>query len=98
MAKRDPNKTARNRIIGNLKVRLRELVEEVLAVTGFENETVLNATIGSKNDEFFDLKHDVIPNDMAFVQTWLEGIKESATNDGSSRWKMWMCLKKHSSF
>ena len=62
MAKRDPNKSARNRIIKTIKEKLRFLLPDVLAVSGIPSEQSLNAQIGSRNDDFFDLKHDVIHN------------------------------------
>ena len=37
MAKRDPNKTARNRIVEALKTKLRERLPEVLGETGIES-------------------------------------------------------------
>ena len=37
---------------------LRELLPTVLKETGERSEAALNATLGSKNDEFFDLKND----------------------------------------
>ena len=60
MAKRDPNKTARNRIILKLKEELRELLPAVLKKTGIPNEASLNAQLGSRNDDYFDLKNDII--------------------------------------
>jgi hypothetical protein len=98
VAKRDPNNTARNRIIAAIKVQLRELLEDVLEDTGFDTEASLNATIGSKHDEFFDLKHDVIPNHEAFMMKWLEGLKKASIHDGGSSLQMWKWLKKYPSF
>ncbi|CAL63346.1 Putative type IIA topoisomerase, A subunit [Herminiimonas arsenicoxydans] len=94
MAKRDPNKTARNRMIGTLKEKLRELLPKVLADSGFENEQSLNAKIGSRNDDFFDLQNDVINSQEQFVSKWLEGLKESALNDGVvSDLSLWKKIK-----
>jgi hypothetical protein len=78
MAKRDPNKTARNRIIASLKQELRTLLPDVLAEVGLSDELSLNAKIGSKHDDFFDLKTDVISSQEEFVSRWLEGLKKSA--------------------
>jgi len=52
MAKRDPDKTARNRIVEAIKVKLRSILPQVLKETGYTSEASLNATIGSKNDDF----------------------------------------------
>jgi len=97
MAKRDPEKSARNRIILGLKDELRALLPQVLKDTGFRNEGSLNATIGCKNDKFFDLKHDVIVNHGAFVTKWMQGLKEAAKYPGSCQ-DMLNDLKKYKSF
>jgi len=99
MAKRDPNKTARNRMIESIKLKLRDLLPEVLDETGLDGEASLNATLGSKNDEFFDLKNDVIHSQEQFVSRWLEGLKISALEDGvdAHLW-IWKQLKKHKKF
>ena len=98
MAKRDPNKTARNRIIKTYKEKLREILPKALAETGLGDESSLNATIGSKNDEFFDLKNEVIHSQDEFVSRWLEGLKKAAEHDGGSVAWLWKNLKKHKSF
>ena len=74
MPKRDPNKSARNRIIESLKKELRELLPTVLKETGERSEAALNATLGSKSDEFFDLKNDVIHSQDQFVNQWMTGL------------------------
>jgi hypothetical protein len=98
MAKRDPNITARNRIIAAIKLQLRDHLDDVLKDTGVNTEASLNATIGSKNDEFFDLKHDVIPNHEAFVMKWLEGLKNASIQSGGSSLQMWSWLNTYPSF
>jgi hypothetical protein len=85
MAKRDPEKSARNRIIKGLKDELRALLPQVLKQTGFESEGALNATIGSKNGEFFDLKHDVIVNHSAFATKWMKELQKAAKRGGSCK-------------
>ena len=96
MCIRDRNKTARNRIVEALKTKLRERLPEVLDETGIESEQSLNALIGSRNDDFFDLKHDVINSQEQFVSLWLRGLKESALTDGvaSDLW-LWKQIKKY---
>ena len=47
MAKIDPDKSARYRIIEKIKVELREILPDVLVATGAKNEASLNAKIGS---------------------------------------------------
>lgn len=46
MAKRDPAKTLRNQQITKLTDEINELLDEVLELTGYENEHSLNATYG----------------------------------------------------
>lgn len=97
MAKRDPEKTARNRIIESIKGKLRDLLPQVLRDTTFRNEGSLNATIGSKHDDFFDLKHDVVESHEEFIHRWLSGFKVAATHRESCR-EMMRYLKRSSAF
>jgi len=99
MAKRDPNKSARNRLIKNLSQELRKLLPAVLKETGEPNEATLNATLGSKNDDFFDLENDVIHSQDQFVNQWLVGLKKAALVQqfGSVAW-IWKALKKYPDF
>ena len=99
MARRDPDKTARNRIIQNIKEELRAILPEVLAVTGVKNEQSLNAKIGSKHDDFFDLKNDVIHSHDEFINKWFQGLNEYINNWGSSAYK-WIHVnaKRHDVF
>ncbi|WDI40471.1 hypothetical protein [Bremerella sp. P1] len=97
MAKRDPNKTARNRIIAAIKEKLRSLLPRVLKDTGYSSEASLNATIGSKHDDFFDLKHDVVPSHEQFVMHWMEGFVKAAKTQHSCR-EMMRHLKKSKAF
>jgi hypothetical protein len=99
MAKRDPNKTARNRIIKTIKAQLRELLPTVLKKTGIRNEAALNAQLGSRNDDYFDLKHDVINSQDQFASQWLRGLKESALEHGvSSDLWLWGLITDHKEF
>ncbi len=82
MAKRDPNKTARNRRISAMKERLRELLPTVLADTGLANEASLNAKIGSKADEFIDLKNEVINSPEHYASLYLDSFKGSLSTTG----------------
>ncbi len=78
MAKRDSEKTARNKEIAELKAKLRTLLPTVLKQTGYKNEASVNAVIGSKSDVFIDLKHEVINSSEEFIQIWLQGLKAAA--------------------
>jgi len=99
MAKRDPDKSARNRIIKKIKTELRDLLPSVLKDTGSISEASLNAKIGSKNDEFFDLENEVINTPEEFKNKWLKGLKARINSYHSPHheWIMEM-VKKHPSF
>ena len=86
-------------MINSIKLKLREMLPDVLKDTGYENEQSLNATIGSKNDEFFNLKNDVIHSQEEFVSRWLEGLKKSALEHGvDAHLSIWKRLKQHKAF
>ena len=72
------SKTARNRLIQAMKIKLRDLLPEVLRDSGINGEASLNAKLGSRNDDFFNLKDDVINSGDQFSSQWLHGLKISA--------------------
>ncbi len=74
MAKRDPKKTARNKKAKEITEELNEILEEVLEVTGYNDKLSLNAKIGGKHAEFYDVRHEVIDTSEQFVSLWLEGL------------------------
>lgn len=76
MAKRDPNKTARNKAIKNMKQELRELLPSVLKEIDKEGELSLNAYIGHKTEFCIDLKNEVIKSPDEYVSKWLQGLTE----------------------
>ncbi|OEZ90868.1 hypothetical protein JAB8_17930 [Janthinobacterium sp. HH106] len=79
--KRDPNKTARNQQIRSIKDQRRALQSSVFAeLAGFEggkycNELSLNAFIGSKTDDYIELKNEIIKSPMEYQSKWLKGLK-----------------------
>ena len=73
MAKKDPEKTARNRIIDELTQELRKLLPTVLATTGIENEHSLHGKIGGKFANYIDIENDVIHSAEHFICLWYEG-------------------------
>lgn len=76
MAKRDPLKTARNKVIKAMKDELRSILPKVLKETGIKDEASLNAIIGHKTDRFIDLKNEIINTPEHYVILWMEGFKE----------------------
>jgi hypothetical protein len=83
MATRDPDRTARNRIIANIKGELRRLLPSVLDTSGAEDEASLNAKIGSKTGIFIDLKNDVINSHDEFTNKWLTALKKARSHGPS---------------
>jgi hypothetical protein len=82
MAKRDPNKTARNKRIAAMKELLRKLLPTVLGETGIESEASLNAKIGGKADEFIDLKNEVINSPEHYASLYLDGFQNARSTTG----------------
>ena len=82
MAKRDPEKTARNKQIAKLKAELRALQPQVLNEVGIKNEASLNAKIGHRTDEFIDLKNEVINSPEEYISLWLTGFKDHLSTTG----------------
>jgi hypothetical protein len=76
MAKRDPRKTARNKMIEAMQVELRTMLPKVLQETEFTREDSLNATIGHKTNFVIDLKNEIINSPEHYVALWTEGFKE----------------------
>ncbi|UPJ44948.1 topoisomerase [Bradyrhizobium sp. 40] len=75
MAKRDPHKTARNKMVAAMQDQLRDILPKVLKQTGIVTEASLNAIIGSKTDEFIDLKNEIINSPEEYVVLWMEGFQ-----------------------
>ncbi len=78
----DPNKTARNRRIAQMKSELRALLPKVLAETDFESEASLNATIGGWAKAFIDLHHDVIHSSEQYAQRYMAGLRSGMEAGG----------------
>src|SRR4051812_18924290 len=73
MAKRDPEKTARNKKIAEMTAELRLLLPNALAITGTSDELSLNGIYGGKHALFIDIKNAVIQTPEHFVSLWLRG-------------------------
>jgi hypothetical protein len=85
MAKRDPNKTARNKAISKMKLELRNILDNTLNELDLDNERSLNAYIGSKAGEYIDLKQEVIKSPEEYISKWLKGLDEGVNNDYGSK-------------
>ena len=103
MAKRDPETTARNKLIGELTKELQNLQGEVLKKTQFENVHSLHGKIGSKFEQFIDIKNEVITSPEHFISLWLEGYKKDLINRGnyaqnSNSYETYKLLQRHAVF
>lgn len=103
MAKRNPETTEINKAINELTAQLREIQDEVLKVTGFENIFSLHGKIGGKFDQFIDIKNEIIDSPEHFISLWLEGYNNDLLKRGeyveqSSLYETYRLLQKHTIF
>ncbi|WP_337288576.1 topoisomerase [Candidatus Methylomirabilis sp.] len=82
MAKRDPEKTARNRVINGLTGQLRDLLPDVLSETGISSEHSLHGIYGGKFADYIDIKNEVIQSPEHFIALYLEGLQKKAAVSG----------------
>ena len=73
MAKRDPEKTARNKIITDLTAQLKAMLPNVLLETGISSEQSLHGLYGGKFADYIDIKNEIIHSPEHFVSLYLEG-------------------------
>lgn len=84
MATRNPNKTARNKRVKAIKEERKMLQKDVFKELEYVengkycNEQSLNAFIGSKIDDYIDLKNDVIKTPDEFISKWIKGLVNQA--------------------
>lgn len=103
MAKRDPEKTTRNKIIKKLSEELKLLLPEVLDKTGFDTVHSVNGKIGGKFAQFIDIKNEVINSPEHFISLWLEGYQKELRSMGpfvlnSNLYTTYKLLKKNEVF
>ncbi len=103
MAKRDPELTARNKLINGLSIKIKSLLPEVLEKTEFYSVSSLNGKIGGKFDQFIDIKNEVITSSDHFISLWLQGYKDELESRGSyvensNLYETYKLLQKHSVF
>jgi len=75
MAKRDPEKTARNKIIDDMTVQLNRMLPGVLSETGIRSEHSLNGIYGGKFAEYIDIKNVVIHSPVHFISLYFKGFE-----------------------
>ncbi|MDV4116243.1 topoisomerase [Elizabethkingia anophelis] len=103
MAKRDPELTARNKIIASLTEELNELLPDVLEKTEFYNVYSLHGKIGGKFDQFIDIKNEIIVSPEHFISLWLEGYRKDLQDRGdyatnTNLYETYQLLRKHKVF
>lgn len=82
MAQRNPETTARNKIISELTEELQNIQDEVLKKTKFDTVHSMHGKIGGKFDQFIDIKNAVINSQEHFISLWLEGYKQDLIKRG----------------
>jgi hypothetical protein len=83
MAKRDPEKTARNKLIAELSNQLTALLPDVLAETGILSAQSLHGLYGGKFADYIDVKNEVILSPDHFTALYLEGfVREAEARSG----------------
>ncbi|QOR36876.1 topoisomerase [Clostridium sp. 'deep sea'] len=80
MAKKDRRKTIRNKRIKEITDELNEIVDQVLEITGYNNKLSLNAKIGGKHADFYDVRHEVIKTPEQYISLWLDGLMHYLDN------------------
>lgn len=85
MAKRDPEKTARNKKIAEWGATLKEKLPGVLEVLGLEREGSLHGIYGGKHADFIDIKHAVIHTPEQFVALWQRGYMDYLRKQAAAR-------------
>ncbi|WP_051621311.1 hypothetical protein [Leeuwenhoekiella sp. MAR_2009_132] len=103
MPKRDPELTARNKLIKGLSAEIKILLPDVLHKTKFDNVHSLNGKIGGKFDQFIDIKNELITSSDHFISLWLQGYKDDLKNRGSyagnsNLYETYQLLQKHTVF
>lgn len=87
MAKRDPEKTARNKKAKELTQKLKSLLPQVLKETGAANELSLHAYFATRKAEYIDLKHAVIPSAEHYISLFIKGLKEDLVLEGQTEYR-----------
>ncbi|HLP88657.1 MAG TPA: hypothetical protein VK184_08730 [Nostocaceae cyanobacterium] len=88
MAKRDPEKTIRNREIKALTEQIKALTPIVLKLTNSDSILSLNAKYGSKYAEYIDIANEVIDTPEQFTSLYYQGFlkKLDEINQNSSQY------------
>jgi len=63
---------------------LNKILPEVLEITGY-NQLSLNARLGGKNNQFLDIRNDVISSPDHFVSLWMQGMMRYLDSLGNNK-------------
>ena len=85
MAKRDPNKTAKNKMIAKMTEELEKLLPCVLDETGITSQGSLHGKYGGKFVDYMNTRIDVIRSPEEFITIYLKGLVEEANTSASAR-------------
>lgn len=84
MAKRDPNKTAKNKMLKKIKEELKGLLPKVLNETGIPSQGSLHGIYGGKFVEYMNTRTDVIRSPDEFISKYLNGLNEKTKESFSA--------------
>jgi len=103
MPPKDPEKTARNKIINSLSDEIKLIQNEVLEKTKFDSVFSLHGKIGGKFAQFIDIQNEVINSPEHFISLYLEGYKNDLQERGtyvenSNAYETYKLLRRHSIF
>ncbi|MDC7225221.1 MAG: hypothetical protein PQJ61_00490 [Spirochaetales bacterium] len=73
MAKRDPEKTLRNKKINEITIEIKKLLPEVIRLTSAKNEHSLNGKYGGKYSAYIDIKNEIILSPEQFISLYFNG-------------------------
>lgn len=87
MAKLDPEKTARNKIISDLTAQLKEMLPQALKDTGASNEQSLHANLATRKAQYIDLMHEVIYSAEHYVSLFIKGLNADLKAEGETPYR-----------
>ena len=95
MAKRDPEKTRRNRIASTLTDKLKAMEHSVLRETGIKSAQSLNGIYGGKHREYSNIQYTVFHSPHHFISEYLRGFERAAreSHPGLSHYENWRMLE-----
>lgn len=99
MAKRDPEKTARNKIINDLSFQLKALLPTVLKDTKIVDEYSLHGKFGGKYANYIDVKNTIIYSPEHFISLYFEGFEsylDTQASPNSKHFENYELFRKHS--